>query len=82
MQSSSESFVDGVLSKWLTVTSGVPQGSILGPVRIVIFINDLPDFAETKIDTALYADGTKVYNLITSCDDCKRLQRSLTNLNK
>ncbi|CAB3998405.1 Hypothetical predicted protein, partial [Paramuricea clavata] len=73
--------VDGVASTWSPVTSGVPQGSILGPLLFVIFINDLPDVVQNGTATALYADDTKLHNTITSTDDCKCLQQSLTNLN-
>ena len=68
-------------STWSPVTSGVPQGSTLGPLLFVIFINDLPDVVQNGTETALYAANTKLHNTITSTDDCKCLQQSLTNLN-
>ena len=72
--------VDGVASDWCSVTSGVPQGSILGPVLFIIFINDLPDIIHTGTKTALYADDTKLHRNIFSARDCDSLQESLVKL--
>ena len=68
------------ISEWLNVTSGVPQGSVLGPLLFVIFINDL----SKKIikDTKLYADDTKVISINRSQDDIKLLQEDINTLVK
>ena len=48
------------------MSSGVPRGSILGPILSTIFINDLPNSIAHKSKMALYADDSKVYNNISS----------------
>ena len=73
--------VDGVASQWTSVTSGVRQGSILGPIPFAIFINDFPNVVLDKSRTALYADDSKVYESISSMQCCETLQQSLDSLN-
>ena len=72
--------LENVASEWSPVTSGVPQGSILGPLLFTIFINTLPDSLSPASKTALYADDSKVYRPITSPVDSMALQQDLNNL--
>ena len=71
--------VDGVNSDWLPVISGVPQGSILGPLLFVLFINDMPSVAK-HANVALFADDSKCYKNISNTSDCKLLQTDLDAL--
>ena len=70
--------VNGTTSKWHRVTSGIPQGSVIGPLLFVIFINDLPDIVESTV--YLFADDTKIFKLINTRDDKETLQRDLNRL--
>ena len=72
--------MDGATSQWAPVTFGVPQGSLLGPLLFVIFINDLADVAVGDVFTSLYADDTKVYSNINTIDDCISMQKTLANM--
>jgi len=56
--------VNGTLSDWKTVLSGVPQGSVLGPILFLIFINDL-DYNITNW-ILKFADDTKIFGPV--CD--------------
>jgi ribonuclease P/MRP protein subunit RPP40 len=57
------------------VTSGVPQGSVLGPLIFVLFINNLPDCITQHI--TLYADDSKLINVVNSKADCEALQADI-----
>ena len=63
---------DGKSSQEYPVNAGVPQGSILGPTLVLVYINDLPD--NVICDIAIYADDTTVY---TKCDRASDLWQQL-----
>ena len=70
-----------VNAKSLPVLSGVPQGSILGPLLFLIYVSDLPDVASST-SVALPADDTKCYQTIESTEDGACLQRDLDHINQ
>ena len=69
--------IDGNISSQLPVSLGVPQGSILGPLLFIIFINDLPDSVKSATPLGLFADDTKT---ISSPHDSSSLQDDLNAL--
>ena len=70
--------VNGSMSKWADGTSGIPQGTVLGPIIFVIYINYLPN--EIKSDIYMFADDTKVFRTIKTNDDQCILQDDLDEL--
>ena len=71
--------IDGCSSGLLPVTSGVPQGSILGPMLFVVYINSLPDVIRF-VTCLLFADDTKCCHSISSFSDTILLQNDITSL--
>ena len=64
--------VSGETFKEVLVSSRVPQGSLLGPLLFLLFVNNLPDKCSSS-NVACFADDMKIYKLIDSVDDSKAL---------
>ena len=74
--------IGGAQSDVTLVRSGVPQGSILGPLFFVIFINDMFEHVSDGTDMALYADDTKIWRKIISWRDHEIFQNDIDALQK
>ena len=72
--------VNGESSDWKDVVSGVPQGSVLGPILFTIFINDLDDRIQSKISK--FADDTKLIGKAGTTEETDVLQEDLEKLNE
>ena len=74
--------INGAESSLLDVVSGVPQGSILGPLLFLLYVNDMPNVVDKDSLTGLFADDAKVCRHIKSLRDCQILQNDLKLLNE
>ena len=72
--------IGNATSQPCSVISGVPQGSIIGPILFVLFINDISDNLSTGTDIALYADDTKIWREIHANNDHETLQNDIVTL--
>lgn len=70
-------FIRGQFSEHASVLSGVPQGSVLGPLLFILFVNDIPEVVNAKVK--MYADDTKLYD---NHMKFRSLQEDLKNLEK
>ena len=64
------------VSEWRTITSGIPQGSVLGPILFLIFVKDLPDVI--SVIMKLFADDGKLFSRVKSDDKRIVLQDNIT----
>ena len=74
--------LDGISSFWSDVSSGVPQGSLLGPLFFVIFISDLPEVVLRGSTNALYGDDSKCSRIFDTACNLELFQQCLNNLHR
>jgi len=72
--------INGTFSSWLDVISGVPQGSVLGPLLFLIYINDIGDCIKEFV--YIFADDTKVMGPVSTDAEAKHLQETINQLNE
>ena len=73
-----KTIVEGEQSRETSVDSGVPQGTVLGPIMFLCHINDLPDCVKSSV--RLFADDCLLYRTIKTQEDQAALQKDLENL--
>lgn len=71
--------IGNTFSNWAAVISGIPQGSVLGPILFIIYINDLVEYCGSNADIFLFADDAKIFSHIKTDQDIKQLQCELVN---
>ena len=72
--------IENCSSSWVSVRSGVPQGSVLGPILFILFINDIAEICCGTVKHELFADDVKPFSEITLVSAGTDLQESLSML--
>ena len=72
--------IDGKCSDWTHVDSGVPQGTVLGPLLFLLYINDMPKCISIGSSIRLFADDCILYRTIRTIQDQLTLQKDLDKL--
>ena len=71
--------VNGHYSEWLPVVSGVPQGSILGPLLFILYIDNVRHSVNHSC-IKIFADDISLYSQVSTYDDCLKLQNDLSKV--
>ena len=67
-------------SEWVEVSSGVPQGSVLGPLLFILYVNDIPEIVKSAVK--MFADDAKLFTSTESVSKREELQKDLETLDK
>ena len=72
--------INGHSSDWSHVSSGVPQGSILGPLLFILYVNDISSVVQSNVK--MFADDVTLYTTVLTTADCIQLQNDLDSVSR
>ena len=68
--------------QWSNLSSGVPQGSVLGPLLFLLYINDIVDLFTGEVSVKLFADDIKIYMEIKDSSETAIFQKAIDNVDE